>query len=141
MTTDAEKAAEEYCKTLRIHEDYEFSLNEIYFDELGRKITFKQIFLAGAEWGRLCCGESAQKVIYDEAMLIAPRWINVERELPERRKLVLIYHDVWGITCGHLSQTSPEIVWRDERGDNIETSSVLYWMPLPAVPEGHENDR
>lgn len=26
-------------------------------------------------------------------------------------------------------------------GDNIETSSVLYWMLLPAVPEGHENDR
>lgn len=98
------------------------------------------IFLAGAEWGRLCCGESAQKVIYDEAMLIAPRWISVEHELPERRKLVLIYHDVWGITCGHLFQTSPEIVWRDERGDSIETSSVLYWMPLPAAPEGHSNE-
>lgn len=68
-------------------------------------------------------------------------WINVEDKLPECRQNVLLYHDVWGITCGHLLQTSPEIIWRDERGDSIETSSVLYWMPLPAAPEGHANDR
>jgi len=81
------------------------------------------IFLAGAEWGRQ-----------------PPQWINVEDKLPERRKGVLLYHDVWGITRGYLNETSPEIAWRDERGDAIETSSVLYWMPLPAAPEGHSNE-
>lgn len=106
------------------------------------------IFLAGVKWGRqeerqLQTPEMgwlknvAMNVILKLGEITGtPQWINVEDKLPERRKGVLLYHDVWGVTCGHLSQTSPEIVWRDERGDNIETSSVLYWMPLPAVPEG-----
>lgn len=87
------------------------------------KQMLKEGFLAGAEWGRQ-----------------TPQWINVEDKLPERRKGVLLYHDVWGVTRGYLNETSPEIAWRDERGDAIQTSSVLYWMPLPAAPEGHSNE-
>ena len=129
MTTDAEKAAEEWAR-----EKYK-----------GAKVEFHSIDSNGVIASIALPIENVHRLVRHSFLAgmehAAPKWVSVERELPERRKLVLIYHDVWSVTCGHLSQTSPEIVWRDERGDNIETSSVLYWMPLPAVPEGHENDR
>lgn len=50
MTSKVEEAGIEYIKGLDIHPDYVFELNAIYADGSGKKVTFKRIWEAAAEF-------------------------------------------------------------------------------------------
>lgn len=76
---------------------------------------------------------------YDKLMQIpsANRWISCAEQLPKRETDVLVYIPVWEdnpIQVAYLMYDG--IIWELSDGEfNFGKREVLYWMPLPEIPE------
>lgn len=66
-----------------------------------------------------------------------PRWIPVEKRLPEDRSDVLVvayWHERWGVYMGWCAPERAEWSVHIGIGDRNDVA-VTYWMPLPEPPE------
>lgn len=67
-------------------------------------------------------------------------WINVEQQLPEERKDVLVYGSS-GIFIGSYREGNKYMdgYWCSEKSSHVEYledyEPVTHWMPLPSSPE------
>lgn len=70
------------------------------------------------------------------------KWISCAEQLPERETDVLVYIPVWKdnpIQVAHLMHDG--ITWELSDGEfNFGKREVLYWMPLPEIPEPPEKE-
>lgn len=58
------------------------------------------------------------------------QWIKCSDRLPESNKLVLVFHEIWGV---HIDKYDGEL--KQWRYDRDRFPSNTHWMPLPAPPK------
>ena len=105
---DIEKQAREYAE--QIGREYEYD---------GRETIAKQAFLVGASYA------------------LGNQWRDAEKEKPEDREYVLIYHSEYGIEPSVWNEK--EQCWDDAQGDDYmySTKTVEAWLPIPEYkPKG-----
>jgi hypothetical protein len=50
MDKELEQGIEEFCASIKVDKNCPFSLRDRYYDQQGKELTFKRIFVAGVEW-------------------------------------------------------------------------------------------
>lgn len=118
MKTPVEQEADwidEVCNTWKIDPDYTFSMQSVYFTADGKKLTFREVLLAG----------------YARAQ--ERQWIKCSEQLPEPYKQVAVRVGSKGsLDIGSFDCACND--WDLGKFGSVVLESVTHWQELPPPP-------
>lgn len=125
---------DEVCNTWKIDPDYTFSMQSVYFTADGKRLTFREVLLAGYARGQ------------------ERQWIKCSEQLPEPYTPVLVYAEgrMLGVPFyvtaqileGSTEDGKTSLEWAWVNDEDCEFCSFYedptLWSPLPPTPPNEE---